>query len=161
MKNLWNHSSIFFFLWLDVFAMVGMTRCSHAIWLLAQDLIQKINSNTMGVHILQQSRNLVLLHNPTQWFCNSLNQFCRLKMLMLALENIFMKSCEQWMSNSTRALQLRLLAPALGAEPHRAASWLVQLSHFGVKSLALSTPLRMKREKIFFYFHVLCKYMYK
>lgn len=150
MKNLWNHSSIFFFLWLDVFAMVGMTRCSQAIWLLAQDLIQKINSNTMGVHILQQSRNLVLLHNRTQRFCNSLNQFCRLKMLMLALENIFMKSCEQWMSNSMRALQLRLLAPALSTEPHRAASWLMQLLHFGVKSLALSTPPQNEKGKNIF-----------
>lgn len=69
MQNLWNHSSIFFFSWLDVFAAVGMTRCSQAIWPLAQDLIQKINSNTIGVHRLQQSRHVGLLHNPA--FCNS------------------------------------------------------------------------------------------
>lgn len=69
MQNLWNHSSIFFFSWLDVFAAAGMTRCSQAIWPLAQDLIQKINSNTIGVHRLQQSRHVGLLHNPA--FCNS------------------------------------------------------------------------------------------
>lgn len=67
MQNLWNHSSIFFFSWLDVFAAVGMTRCSQAIWPLAQDLIQKINSNTIGVHRLQQSRHVGLLHNPAFW----------------------------------------------------------------------------------------------
>lgn len=72
-----------FFVWLDVFAGVGMTRCSQAIWLLTQDLIQKINSNTIGVHILQQSRNPVLLHNRRQRFCNSPNRLRRLKTLIL------------------------------------------------------------------------------